>query len=108
MSFSGNGTIDFDEFLSLIVPTQTENKDPKSELLKAFEAFDTNGDGFVSRKELKEGLEILGEKLSESELNELITKIDSDNSGRIEYKGKRFVTFGCFFLLLKTVLTLGR
>ena len=77
--------MDFDEFLSLIVPTQTET--PESNLLDAFKAFDVNGDGYISKEELKEGLQILGEQISDAELNDLIQQIDSDNDGHIHYAG---------------------
>ena len=41
----------------------------------------------MSRQELKEGLAILGEELSDQELTEMIQKIDSDNDGQIKYRG---------------------
>jgi calmodulin len=83
--------VDFNEFLSLIVPTQKET--PENNLLQAFRAFDVNGDGYISREELKEGLQILGEAITEADLNELIQQIDSDNDGQIHYAGmKRHLT----------------
>lgn len=67
------------------MPTQKET--PASNLLQAFKAFDVNGDGYISKAELKEGLEILGEAITEAELNELIEQIDGDNDGQIHYAG---------------------
>ena len=84
-SILGNGTVDFNEFLSLIVPTQKET--PQSNLLQAFQAFDVNGDGYISKEELREGLQILGEQISDAELNDLIGQIDTDNDGHIHYAG---------------------
>ena len=48
-----------------------------------------NGDGYISREELKEGLQILGENITDEELNELIQQIDSDNDGHIHYAGMK-------------------
>lgn len=67
------------------MPTQKET--PQSNLLQAFQAFDVNGDGKISKEELKEGLQILGEAVTDEELDELIKQIDVDNDGQIRYSG---------------------
>jgi calmodulin len=46
-----------------------------------------NGDGYISKEELKEGLQILGEAITDEELDELIRQIDYDNDGQIHYSG---------------------
>ena len=103
LSFVGNGTVDFNEFLSLIVPTQKES--PQNNLLEAFRAFDVNGDGYISKEELKEGLHILGEMVTDAELNELIHKIDSDNDGQIRYAGlmNTHFKFRCYANLFASI-----
>lgn len=81
----GNGTVDFNEFLTLIVPTKPETTSRKDDLLRAFEAFDSNGDGFISKEELKEGLKIIGESVTDGELRELLKIIDADGGNKIRY-----------------------
>ena len=86
IDFSASGTVDFQEFLSLIVPTKSETN-RNDELMRAFEAFDKDGNGYISKEELREGLQILGEKVTEEELRELLNIVDSDNDGEIRYSG---------------------
>lgn len=83
---SGNGKVDFQEFLSLIVPSKPETC-REEELLEAFAAFDTDGNGYISREELKAGLEVIGETVTDEELSDLIKIIDSDDDGEIRYTG---------------------
>ena len=58
----------------------------ENELHEAFECFDRDGDGLISCKELKFIMMTLGEKLSEKEVNYMISVIDSDGDGTISYK----------------------
>merc|ERR1712071_487132 len=58
-----NGSIDFDEFLVLMRSRQAE---PDAELKGAFDVFDTNNDGAISRDELKELMASLGQALTEA------------------------------------------
>lgn len=47
----GNGTIDFPEFLAMMV-RKTKDMDSEEELKQAFKLFDKDGNGFISAAEL--------------------------------------------------------
>jgi calcium-dependent protein kinase len=64
-----------------LIATQLEEKDI-SKLRSQFEALDTNGDGTLSREELKMGLETMN---MSAEDFEALMEIDSDGSGEIEW-----------------------
>ena len=47
---------------------------------------DTNGDGKLQKDEIKNGYaEFFGRNLSDEEIDEMYAKVDTDNSGEIEY-----------------------
>lgn len=49
---AGSGTIDFDEFLTMMT-TKMGERDSKEEIAKAFKLFDDDGTGKISFKNLK-------------------------------------------------------
>lgn len=57
-----------------------------------FKQLDKSNDGKLSKEEIKEGLELLSEKMqmSASELETMMHDIDTDNSGYVDYS--EFVT----------------
>ena len=58
----------------------------ESELKHAFCIFDKNGDGYISRTELKQGLNNLGEEFSDDEIEYMIREADTDQDGEINYQ----------------------
>ncbi len=52
-----------------------------------FRIFDKDDDGFISVDELRHIMQSLGEKMNDSELDEMIAEADSDNDGLINYEG---------------------
>jgi Ca2+-binding EF-hand superfamily protein len=50
------------------------------ELRRTFHAFDTNGSGFVEHDELKANLKLLGHDISESDIEHLLTQVESKDS----------------------------
>jgi len=50
----------------------------------AFENTDKNGDGIICKKELLQGLSLIGIN-NEVEINQILNGIDLDQNGRIEY-----------------------
>ena len=86
LAFVGNGTIDFDEFLTLIAK-RLQNADPEEEIREAFHVFDKDGNGYISSAELRHVMTNLGEKLTDDEVDEMIREADTDGDGQINYEG---------------------
>jgi len=81
----GDGRIDFDEFVCL-----TDNQSQlicrtDQELLLAFQLFDQDGNGYISGEELRDVMASLGEKLTEEELEAMMSEADTDNNGLIDF-----------------------
>lgn len=85
--FLGNGVIDFEEFLEMIVKEMNKT-DTEEEMREAFKIFDRSGNGFITAKELKHGMVYMGERLSDEEVEEMMRDADSDGDGRISFEGK--------------------
>ncbi|KAF4610260.1 hypothetical protein D9613_010655 [Agrocybe pediades] len=83
----GNGTIDFPEFLTMMA-RKMRDTDSEEEIKEAFKVFDKDGNGFISAAELRHVMTNLGEKLSDSEVDEMIREADVDGDGQINYDGK--------------------
>lgn len=56
-----------------------------ADLLSAFRLMDENGDGSLSLAELKLVLTNYGERMSESEVQELVKLFDNDGDGTVDY-----------------------
>jgi len=82
---SGDDTIDFPEFLSLM-SRKMKDTDTEEELTEAFKVFDRDGNGFISPAELRHIMTNLGEKLTDEEIDEMICEADADVSGQINYE----------------------
>ena len=80
----GNGTLDFDEFCNLMARNIKEGN-PEAELKEKFKLFDIDGNGLIDRDELKSVMQQLGEKLSEDDIDEMITDADKNGDGMIDY-----------------------
>lgn len=58
-------------------------RDPKEEILRAFELFDTEGKGSINLADLRRVARELGEGLQEEELVAMIEEFDVDGDGAI-------------------------
>lgn len=56
------------------------------EFREAFQAFDKDGNGSISTKELGTVMRSLGQNLSEAEIKQMIEIVDEDKSGNIDFK----------------------
>merc|ERR1719171_2977243 len=78
----GSGTIDFNEFLSMMTAKMSE-RDPMEEIIKAFRLFDDDETGKISFRNLKRVAKELGENMTDEELQEMIDEADRDGDGEI-------------------------
>jgi len=81
---SGSGTINFPEFLTMML--RTDDTDPDEVIKESFKVFDKDGNGFISAAELGCVMADYGERLSDVELGEMIREADIDGDGQINYE----------------------
>ncbi len=79
------GDITFDEFLRLMLPVFTGKFDDE-ELYYAFKKFDLDNSGYISVKELRQILAKIGQHYSEEQIHELVSMVDADHDGRLNFK----------------------
>ncbi|KAF3935067.1 Calmodulin [Dactylellina cionopaga] len=80
----GNGTIGFDEFLTLMAP-RDDSRDIEKELRSAFNVFDTDKTGTIDAKELRNVMKALGEDLTDDQIDDMIREADKDGNGTIDF-----------------------
>ncbi|CAD6268826.1 unnamed protein product [Miscanthus lutarioriparius] len=78
----GNGLIDYDEFVTATV--HMNKLDREEHLYTAFQYFDKDNSGYITREELEQALKEQGLYDAEK-IKEVISDADSDNDGRIDY-----------------------
>jgi len=79
-----SGSIDFQEFCELM-STKMREMDTEADIIDAFRVFDVEGKGYITAYELRHVMTNLGEKLTDEEVNEMVSEADSDGDGVINY-----------------------
>ncbi|XP_022631429.1 calcium-dependent protein kinase 3 isoform X2 [Vigna radiata var. radiata] len=79
----GNGTIDYIEFITATM--HMNRMEREDHLYKAFEYFDKDRSGYITMEELESALKKynMGD---EETIKEIISEVDTDNDGRINYE----------------------
>lgn len=106
-SRTGSGLIDETEFLQWVAriqalkeesnsstsgssssnsTSQAADDDLTQDLVAAFRVFDRDGNGYITRDELKSAMDMIGENVTEYQLNEMLELADADKDGRINYE----------------------
>ena len=62
-----------------------KNEEAEEGLMRAFEKFDANGDGTISREEVKNILEQFGQSMTEVQLDAVMLGADTDGDGTIKF-----------------------
>ena len=75
-----NGALDFDEFIKTFARmTQVL----LGSMAAAFQALDTDGNGYVTKDEIKITLQEFGQKCSDEKVNHMLEGVDKDGDGKI-------------------------
>lgn len=85
VSTSGNGTIDFPEFLAMM-RRKLDQLDVDEEIQDAFQTFNVSGDGMFRPAELKQVMSHLGENMTDKEIKEMIEVADKTGDGQINFE----------------------
>ena len=89
-----DGCIQFEEFIASMVRrnssvancAESKSKDENDNLRAAFEVFDTDKNGRIDLKELRNLLKTLGEDVTDDQVTEMMTVADLDNNGTIDFE----------------------
>lgn len=53
--------------------------------------FDRDDNGYITRDELRAALEMIGEPVTDAQLNQVLALGDIDHDGRIDYEGTQHI-----------------
>lgn len=82
----GDGTISFEQFISVMQSIRTQDKRlSAADLEGAFRVFDPEKKGRIHQDELRRVLTTLGEKLSEEEAEGFFSIVDTAPDGTVDY-----------------------
>ncbi|XP_045474280.1 troponin C, isoallergen Bla g 6.0101-like [Harmonia axyridis] len=83
----GSGELEFEEFITLASRFMVEEdaEAMQQELKEAFRLYDKEGNGYITTSTLKEILKELDDNLTSDELDMIITEIDTDGSGTVDF-----------------------
>merc|ERR1711953_1404166 len=79
-----DGSVNFLEFLEMM-SRSSESGNTQEEIREAFKVFDKNGNGYIETDELRQVMANLGEKLTEAEVQNMMTTADLDEDGKVNY-----------------------
>merc|ERR1711973_216822 len=82
---SATGNFKFPNFLGMMA-RKIDDVSAEDEIREAFKVFDSDGNGFINRQELRFVMMNLGENMGEEEIDCLIDEIDIDGDGQINYE----------------------
>ncbi|KAG8186984.1 hypothetical protein JTE90_005756 [Oedothorax gibbosus] len=87
-----DGLVSEEEFLSWMAEQdeiggrENDEDDLMEDLLAAFRVFDKDGNGYITKDELKMAMDIIGEPVTEVQLEEMLKATDIDHDGKINYE----------------------
>lgn len=78
------GKIEFKEFRDFLV-RQYKHKSLEAQARESFRIFDRDGNGTIDRKELKHAMKMLGEDLTDDEVEQMMKEADENGDGKINF-----------------------
>ncbi|KAF9626029.1 hypothetical protein IFM89_030697 [Coptis chinensis] len=86
MDSNGNGLVEFEELVDVILPDMNEEVLINQEqLLEVFQSFDRDGNGYITAAELAGSMAKMGHPLTYRELTEMMREADADGDGVISF-----------------------
>ncbi|KAK9116442.1 hypothetical protein Sjap_015389 [Stephania japonica] len=83
---NNNGSIEFEELVSLILPdVNDEILVNQEQLLEVFRSFDRDGNGYITAAELAGAMAKMGQPLTYRELTDMMREADMDGDGVISF-----------------------
>ncbi|KAF7816469.1 putative calcium-binding protein CML18 [Senna tora] len=83
---NGDGYIDIKEFADFHINDGKDGVDVTKELRDAFDLYDLDKNGVISASELHSVLKKLGEKCSLSDCRRMISSVDADGDGNVNFE----------------------
>jgi calmodulin len=92
-----NGTMSFNQFLTAVASKLMKDFSagsvPEEHIRDAFAVFDRDSNGFITPDEVRHVLAEWGEKISDEEVQKMITEADQDGDGKVDFNEfKRMMT----------------
>ncbi|XP_011020172.1 PREDICTED: calmodulin-like protein 3 isoform X2 [Populus euphratica] len=72
--------------LSISISSSSSPAYDKAELKSVFATFDKNGDGFITKQELRESFKNIRIFMTEKEVEEMVVKVDTNGDGLIDFE----------------------
>ena len=80
---NNNGVIDYTEFIAACMYSQDYSQE--KQIKQAFQYFDKDGSGTITAEELRNCLQSEDQTLTDEEINKLISEVDTNDDGMIDY-----------------------
>ena len=81
----GNGEVEFDEFIILMVQQLKKENMAEEELVEVFKVFDKNSDGAIGMDDLIARFAELGDPITEEDARDMIRFCDVDDDGEFNF-----------------------
>ena len=81
----GDGGINFEAFCKMMSTLLSATPDSEEEIIECFKVFDQEGKGTMSVPELKNVMCSLGEKMTDEEVDDMVSDVKLDGDGRFNY-----------------------
>lgn len=101
ISVLGNGKVDFNEFIDLMLELENPELDQQS-YLDAFRAFDNTNRGYINSALIREILiDVMGQR--EKDIRHIIKVFQLDIERRVSYEGTamKIIAIGIFYMNMK-------
>ncbi|PQQ13161.1 hypothetical protein Pyn_19921 [Prunus yedoensis var. nudiflora] len=86
MDANGNGTVEFDELVTAILPDMNaEILINQEQLMEVFRSFDRDGNGYITAAELAGSMAKMGHPLTYRELSDMMQEADTNGDGVINF-----------------------